>query len=79
VDFLVQGQPSLQSEFQDSQGYTRNPVSKTKATTTTTTNSHHAADSIVLISMGSYVYQAYTHTVRQTPMHKIKYILKCNR
>jgi hypothetical protein len=25
VDFWVQGQPSLQSEFQDSQGYTEKP------------------------------------------------------
>jgi hypothetical protein len=25
VDFLVQGQPSLQSEFQESQGYTEKP------------------------------------------------------
>jgi hypothetical protein len=26
-DFWVWGQPGLQSEFQDSQGYTENPVS----------------------------------------------------
>jgi hypothetical protein len=25
VDFLVRGQPGLQSEFQDSQGYTEKP------------------------------------------------------
>jgi hypothetical protein len=28
VDFWVQGQPGLQSEFQDSQGYTENPCLK---------------------------------------------------
>jgi hypothetical protein len=36
VDFQVQGQPSLQSEFQDSQGYTEIPCLKTTTTTTTT-------------------------------------------
>jgi hypothetical protein len=30
ADFWVQGQPGLQSEFQDSQGYTEKPVSKNK-------------------------------------------------
>jgi hypothetical protein len=31
VDFWVQGQPGLQSEFQDSQGYTEKPcLEKTK-------------------------------------------------
>jgi hypothetical protein len=30
VDFLVQGQPGLQSEFQDSQGYTEKPCCKGK-------------------------------------------------
>jgi hypothetical protein len=31
VDFLVQGQPGLQSEFQDSQGYTEKPcIEKSK-------------------------------------------------
>ena len=30
VDFWVQGQPGLQSEFQDSQGYTEKPCLKTK-------------------------------------------------
>jgi hypothetical protein len=31
VNFLVQGQPGLQSEFQDSQGYTEKPcLEKTK-------------------------------------------------
>jgi hypothetical protein len=29
VDFLVQGQPDLQSKFQDSQGYTEKPCLKT--------------------------------------------------
>jgi hypothetical protein len=28
VDFRVQGQPGLQSEFQDSQGYTEKPCLK---------------------------------------------------
>jgi hypothetical protein len=28
ADFLVQGQPGLQSEFQDSQGYTEKPCLK---------------------------------------------------
>jgi hypothetical protein len=28
VDFLVQGQPGLQSEFQDSQGYAEKPCLK---------------------------------------------------
>jgi hypothetical protein len=28
ADFWVLGQPGLQSEFQDSQGYTENPISK---------------------------------------------------
>jgi hypothetical protein len=28
VDFLVQSQPGLQSEFQDSQGYTKKPCLK---------------------------------------------------
>jgi hypothetical protein len=28
--FLIRSQPGLQSEFQDSQGYTRNPVSLAK-------------------------------------------------
>jgi hypothetical protein len=37
--FLVQGQPGLQSEFQDSQGYTEKPCLKnqTKQNKTTTT------------------------------------------
>ena len=30
ADFLVQGQPGLQSEFQDSQSYTEKPCLKTK-------------------------------------------------
>jgi hypothetical protein len=30
VDFWVRGQPGLQSEFQDSQGYTEKPVSENK-------------------------------------------------
>jgi hypothetical protein len=30
VDFWVRGQPGLQSEFQDSQGYTEKPCLKTK-------------------------------------------------
>jgi hypothetical protein len=30
VDFWVQGQPGLQSEFQDSQGYTEKPCLKKK-------------------------------------------------
>jgi hypothetical protein len=30
VDFWVQGQPGLQSEFQDSQGYTEKPCLKNK-------------------------------------------------
>jgi hypothetical protein len=30
VDFIVQGQPGLQSEFQDSQGYTEKPCLKKK-------------------------------------------------
>jgi hypothetical protein len=30
VDFWVQGQPGLQSEFQDSQGYTEKPKKKKK-------------------------------------------------
>jgi hypothetical protein len=33
----VQGQPSLQSEFQDNQGYTRNPNLKNKNQTTNQT------------------------------------------
>jgi hypothetical protein len=43
VDFWVRGQPGLQSELQDSQGYTEKPCLKTKTkpkqnkTTTTTT------------------------------------------
>jgi hypothetical protein len=42
VDFWVQGQPGLQSEFQDSQSYTEKPClekteNKNKTTTTTTT------------------------------------------
>ena len=43
VDFWVRGQPGLQNEFQNSQGYTENPVlekkkkAKDKQTTTTTT------------------------------------------
>jgi hypothetical protein len=32
ADFWVQSQPGLQSEFQDSQGYTEKPVSKNKQT-----------------------------------------------
>jgi hypothetical protein len=32
VDFLVQGQPGLQSEFQDSQGYTEKSCLKNKQT-----------------------------------------------
>jgi hypothetical protein len=36
VDFLVQSQPGLQSEFQDSQGYTEKTLSgKTKTKTKT--------------------------------------------
>jgi hypothetical protein len=35
ADFWVWGQPGLQSEFQDSQGYTEKPcLEKTKTTTT---------------------------------------------
>jgi hypothetical protein len=30
VDFRVQGQPGLQNEFQDSQGYTEKPCLKNK-------------------------------------------------
>jgi hypothetical protein len=30
VDFLVQGQPGLQNEFQDSQSYTEKPCLKKK-------------------------------------------------
>ena len=38
VDFWVQGQPGLQSEFQDSQGYTEKPcLEKTKTKTKTKT------------------------------------------
>ena len=37
ADFCVQGQPGLQSEFQDSLGYTEKPCLKTTTTTTTTT------------------------------------------
>jgi hypothetical protein len=38
VDFWVWGQPGLQSEIQDSQGYTEKPcLRKTTITTTTTT------------------------------------------
>jgi hypothetical protein len=37
VDFCVRGQPDLQSEFQDNQGYTEKPfLKKTKTTTTKT-------------------------------------------
>jgi hypothetical protein len=32
VDFWVWGQPGLQSEFQDSQGYTENPCLKNQKT-----------------------------------------------
>jgi hypothetical protein len=50
ADFWVQGQPSLQSEFQDSQGYTEKPCLKrpktknkqtNKQTTTTITNNQN--------------------------------------
>jgi hypothetical protein len=34
VDFLVRGQPGLQSEFQDSQGYTEKPCHKKQKTKT---------------------------------------------
>jgi hypothetical protein len=34
ADFWVWGQPGLQSEFQDSQGYTEKPCLKTTTTTT---------------------------------------------
>ena len=34
VDFLVQGHPGLQSEFQDSQGYTAKTCLPKKSTTT---------------------------------------------
>jgi hypothetical protein len=36
VDFWVQGQPGLQSEFQDSQGYTEKPCLEKQNKTTTT-------------------------------------------
>jgi hypothetical protein len=36
-DFGVRGQPGLQSEFQDSQGYIENPVSQNKQTNKQTT------------------------------------------
>jgi hypothetical protein len=39
VDFWVRGQPGLQSEFQDSQGYTEKPcLEKTKQNKTTKQN-----------------------------------------
>jgi hypothetical protein len=34
ADFWVQGQPGLQSEFQDSQGYTEKPCLEKPTTTT---------------------------------------------
>jgi hypothetical protein len=37
ADFRVRGQPGLQSEFQDNQGYTEKPCLE-KTTTTTKTN-----------------------------------------
>jgi hypothetical protein len=42
TDFWVRGQPGLQSEFQDSQGFTQKPcLEKTTKTTTTTTKYFH--------------------------------------
>jgi hypothetical protein len=45
VDFRVQGQPGLQSEFQDSQGYTEKPCfekqNKTKQKKQTNPHTHH--------------------------------------
>jgi hypothetical protein len=38
ADFWVQGQPGLQSEFQDSQGYTEKPCLKTQKTKNKQTN-----------------------------------------
>ena len=38
VDFWVQGQPGLQSEFQDSQGYTEKPCLEIKTKTKQKTN-----------------------------------------
>jgi hypothetical protein len=38
VDFLVQGQPGLQSKFQDSQGYTEKPCLKKPKTSQTNKN-----------------------------------------
>jgi hypothetical protein len=37
-DFQVQGQPGLQSEFQDSQGYTEKPCLKKKSNKQNKTN-----------------------------------------
>jgi hypothetical protein len=41
VDFWVQGQPSLQSEFQDSQGYTEKPCLKKQNKTKQTNKQNH--------------------------------------
>jgi hypothetical protein len=41
ADFSVRGQPGLQSEFQDSQGYTEKPcLGKKKKKNPTTTKKH---------------------------------------
>jgi hypothetical protein len=48
VDFWVRGQPDLQSEFQESQGYTEKPCLKTNKQTNKQTNTHTHTQKIKL-------------------------------
>jgi hypothetical protein len=49
VDFWVWGQPGLQSEFQDSQGYTEKPCLEKQTTTKENNNNNKKIFSLVYI------------------------------
>ena len=56
VDFWVQGQPGLQSEFQDSQGYTEKPCLEKQKQTNIIESSNLALDSSPELLLSEYVW-----------------------
>jgi hypothetical protein len=59
VDFWVQGQPDLQSEFQDSQGYTEKPClkNKTKQNKTKQNKTNKQTNQIKVVHSGQHHHQ----------------------
>jgi hypothetical protein len=56
VDFLFQGQPGLQSEFQDSQGYTEKPCLEKPNQTKTNKQTKKKNPQLWLISKLTYFF-----------------------